>query len=127
MLNLTADPTRYGKEIGGDLWEGKHTIPLLHCLRSMSPAERRRAVGTLRKARPGHAQRHSGRVKTAAEVARLRAAIDRTGSLDHARTIALTWTVRARRQLARAMTDLPSSVHADLLANLVAFVVERDH
>ena len=33
LLNLRADPQEYGKEIGGDLWEGKRTLMLLHALR----------------------------------------------------------------------------------------------
>jgi len=52
VLNLTADRTHYGKEIGGDLWEGKHTLILLHALRSASPSERRRAHAILAKPRP---------------------------------------------------------------------------
>src|SRR5215207_1920314 len=34
LLNLRADPEDYGKEIGGDLWEGKRTLILLRALRS---------------------------------------------------------------------------------------------
>jgi geranylgeranyl diphosphate synthase type II len=52
VLNLTAERTHYGKEIGGDLWEGKHTLILLHALRSASPSERRRAHAILAKPRP---------------------------------------------------------------------------
>ena len=37
LLNLRADPEDYGKEIGGDLWEGKRTLMLLHALRSAEP------------------------------------------------------------------------------------------
>ena len=37
LLNLRADPEEYGKEIGGDLWEGKRTLMLLHALRSAEP------------------------------------------------------------------------------------------
>ncbi len=45
LLNLRADPEEYGKEIGGDLWEGKRTLMLLHALRSAETAgpESRRA------------------------------------------------------------------------------------
>src|SRR5581483_3238235 len=40
VLNLTSDEGGYGKEIGGDLWEGKRTLILMHALRQASPAER---------------------------------------------------------------------------------------
>jgi geranylgeranyl diphosphate synthase type II len=52
ILNLRADEGRYGKEIGGDLWEGKHTVMLLHAVRSAGEAERRRALDVLRTPRP---------------------------------------------------------------------------
>jgi geranylgeranyl diphosphate synthase, type II len=52
LLNLRADPQEYGKEIGGDLWEGKRTLMLLHTLRCAEPADRQRAVQILAKRRP---------------------------------------------------------------------------
>jgi geranylgeranyl diphosphate synthase type II len=52
LLNLRADPEEYGKEIGGDLWEGKRTLMLLHALRSAEPGDRDRAVQILGKRRP---------------------------------------------------------------------------
>ena len=52
VLNLAANEARYGKEIGGDLWEGKHTLILLHALRAAAPAERARACAILAKPRP---------------------------------------------------------------------------
>lgn len=52
LLNLRADPQEYGKEIGGDLWEGKRTLMLLHTLRSAEPEDQARAVAILAKRRP---------------------------------------------------------------------------
>jgi geranylgeranyl diphosphate synthase type II len=52
LLNLRADPQEYGKEIGGDLWEGKRTLMLLHTLRCAEPEDRERAVQILGKRRP---------------------------------------------------------------------------
>ncbi len=52
VLNLAGDEDRIGKELDGDLWEGKHTLVLLHAVRSCSEAERRRATAILRKRRP---------------------------------------------------------------------------
>lgn len=54
VLNLAGDVERYGKEIGGDLWEGKHTLILLHTMRAASPADRARALSILAKPRPLH-------------------------------------------------------------------------
>jgi geranylgeranyl diphosphate synthase type II len=52
LLNLRATPQDYGKEIGGDLWEGKRTLMLLHALRRAEPADRNRALQILAKRRP---------------------------------------------------------------------------
>jgi geranylgeranyl diphosphate synthase type II len=53
LLNLRADPQEYGKEIGGDLWEGKRTLMLLHTFRCAEPNDQDRAVAILAKRRPG--------------------------------------------------------------------------
>lgn len=48
VLNLAASPDGYGKDFLGDLWEGKHTLVLLHALRMATPLERARAHAILR-------------------------------------------------------------------------------
>ncbi|TRW84746.1 polyprenyl synthetase family protein [Mycolicibacterium sp. 018/SC-01/001] len=52
LLNLRSDPQAYGKEIGGDLWEGKRTLMLLHALRCAAPGDRDRALAILSRRRP---------------------------------------------------------------------------
>jgi geranylgeranyl diphosphate synthase type II len=52
LLNLEGDETAYGKEIAGDLWEGKHTLVLTHALRQATPEARTRALAILAKRRP---------------------------------------------------------------------------
>jgi geranylgeranyl diphosphate synthase type II len=52
ILNLIGAESLYGKEIGGDLWEGKHTLILLHAMRHATVADRERALAILGKARP---------------------------------------------------------------------------
>ena len=52
ILNLTAEGTGYGKEIAGDLWEGKHTLILMHAVRGAASADREQAIQILAKARP---------------------------------------------------------------------------
>jgi geranylgeranyl diphosphate synthase type II len=55
LLNLAGEIGSYGKEIGGDLWEGKRTLILLHCMRSCSPSEREEIAAILAKPRPSAA------------------------------------------------------------------------
>ncbi len=52
VLNLVAEGGKYGKEIAGDLWEGKHTLIVLHMMRSVSSRERAQAQAILQKPRP---------------------------------------------------------------------------
>lgn len=40
LLNLLGDESEYGKEIHGDLYEGKRTLPLIHLLRHARGADR---------------------------------------------------------------------------------------
>lgn len=51
ILNLTADAKKYGKEIGGDIWEGKRTLILIHTLKNCSPEERQRVIEVYKKKR----------------------------------------------------------------------------
>jgi geranylgeranyl diphosphate synthase type II len=51
VLNLVGTPDEMGKEVAGDLYEGKHTLILAHMMRSASPQERSRADALLRLAR----------------------------------------------------------------------------
>jgi geranylgeranyl diphosphate synthase type II len=53
LLNLEGDVGEYGKEIGGDLWEGKRTLMLLHAMRSATAGERAEATRILALPRPG--------------------------------------------------------------------------
>ena len=52
VLNLEEGRGDYGKELAGDLWEGKRTLMLLHALRSASEPDREAALRILKKPRP---------------------------------------------------------------------------
>jgi geranylgeranyl diphosphate synthase type II len=70
LLNLEGEETAYGKEIAGDLWEGKHTLILTHALRVASPEERSHALAILAKPRPP-ADKHHVAEQVRSELARL--------------------------------------------------------
>ncbi len=117
VLNLSAGPERYGKELLGDLWEGKHTLILIEAVRSASDAERTRAREALAKPRAA---------KTAEDVAFLSGLIERARAVDYALAVARRHSERAARSFARLARELAPSPHRDFLAGLVAYVVERD-
>jgi geranylgeranyl diphosphate synthase type II len=60
VLNLVGREDQIGKEVDGDLWEGKHTLILLHAVRTCTQEERERATAVLRKRRPTDASATNG-------------------------------------------------------------------
>jgi geranylgeranyl diphosphate synthase type II len=69
VLNL-AGSSLYGKEVSGDLWEGKHTLILIHAMRRASPRERAEAVRILQKPRPPADAESAGRREGVASLLR---------------------------------------------------------
>lgn len=152
ILNVSADPEPYGKEIGGDLWEGKRTIMLLHAVRSASEADARRAKSILAKRRPSSdvarfeerldelvilgdlsvdgrdrllADRGVIDEKTQADVDWLYGLLGERGSVAYARTLARHHAARAGEILS-SLTWIPSSGYRAVLEALVDYVHERD-
>lgn len=117
VLNLVADESRYGKEIGGDLWEGKHTLVLIETLRRSGPEARARAVALLRQPRVA---------KEVEQVAWLQEHVYGGSGISYAREAAAVRARRARRSLAWLLPDLPPSIHRDFLVGIAEYVVERD-
>jgi geranylgeranyl diphosphate synthase type II len=155
ILNLDSDEAEYGKELLGDLWEGKHTLIVMHALRRATASERRRALTVLRKRRPPHvADRQSlealvaelersgdvtaraarrlanfgveATTKTEADVQFLRKLITRYRSIDYARGLAERRARRAQKSLAELSRGLAPSVHLGFLNDIAAFVIERE-
>lgn len=151
-LNLVGDEGAYGKEIAGDLWEGKHTLILLHAMRAAAGAERARARAILERPRPtaldegaaarlaaafdAHAVAPAARAaveaalrapgaRTEDDVRFLRACIDRAGSVAYAQGVARRRAAAAGEALA-ALGWLGPSVHREVLQALVDYVVARD-
>jgi geranylgeranyl diphosphate synthase type II len=155
LLNLRGDPQDYGKEIGGDLWEGKRTLMVLHALRHADPDDRERAVEILAKRRPSAAGEvgladlldrltargelsRIGRDAIAAQVLGLHEAESKTLDdirwlyrlLHRTRSLTHAREVAARHARAAAtvlagLDWLPPSQHRDMLAGLVDYVHGR--
>jgi len=64
ILNLEGEVREYGKEIAGDLWEGKHTLILLNMMRRATALEREKAQRILRKPRPGDSRAGDDRIQS---------------------------------------------------------------
>lgn len=77
LLNLQGQAEAYGKEIGGDLYEGKRTLMLNHVLRTSPHADELLAILATPRER-----------KTPQQIGRLRDEMQRCGSIDHGWAVA---------------------------------------
>jgi geranylgeranyl diphosphate synthase, type II len=123
VLNLCANETAYGKEIWGDLWEGKHTLALMHALRTAPPRAATRAQSILAKPRTATDAKLR---KSQTEVEYLYDLILKQRSLDHARSIARKRALRAKHSFARLYRNCTESIHLEFLRQITDYVVERD-
>lgn len=125
ILNLTGDVGEYGKEIDGDLWEGKRTLILLHMMRAAARTHRAEAARILALPRPGAAHARADVVKRADDIRLLKDLIERHGSVEHARRVARSWADEAQRAFDECAGDLLPGAHRDLLQGLIGYVVDR--
>lgn len=117
LLNLTGDFARYGKELAGDLAEGKRTLMLIHLLNSCSARERRVLERFLAKPR----EKRSG-----TEIAEVHAQMVEHGSLDFARRHARQLAGAALLEAQVALQGVPDSPHKRFIFQMVDYVVKRD-
>ena len=118
VLNLTGRSSRYGKEIAGDLWEGKRTLMVIEYLRRCTAAQRAAVARFLAKSRGE---------RTADEVDWLRGEIIASGCVDTARERAAQLAQEAHAEALEAFADAPDSDDKRFLLDLPFYMVERDH
>lgn len=116
LLNLVADEG-YGKELNGDLWEGKRTLILIHAISQSTSSERVRLSEVLRKPREE---------RTLSEVGWMRMLIDKYESTRYAREIAQGLAGAALHEYSLLSAGLPDSRDKDFLERIVTWVIERN-
>ncbi len=117
VLNLDGDFASYGKEIAGDIFEGKRTLMLLHMLERLAPAEKSEVVHILEKPRLQ---------KTTAEVKQILVLMRALGSIDFAQSVASDFETRGLDLLAHALADLPVQAAAlEILETARSFVTRK--
>jgi geranylgeranyl diphosphate synthase type II len=117
VLNLVGDERKYGKEIAGDLWEGKRTLILVDLFSKLGGFERDRLQGALAKPRT---QRLSRDIEWMME------RIRHHGSLDAARTTAHAFATAAAAEFDRTFVGAAAGSDRHFLRALVDYVVTRD-
>ena len=117
ILNLTGKYKTYGKELRGDLWEGKRTLILIHLLRHCAAKERRELVRLLGKSRSE---------RSSADIAWLYGLMRRYGSIDFARRSARQLAGAALIEALTAFRDVPDSDDKRFILEMVLYVIRRD-
>jgi geranylgeranyl pyrophosphate synthase len=116
VLNLVGD-ARYGMEIGGDLWEGKRTLPLIHALAHAPPSGRARLEEVLARPRERRLPR---------QVHELGRMLEDGGSIEWARSSSAALAAAAREALPAAFAGARPGPDLDFVRSLVDYLVSRD-
>jgi octaprenyl-diphosphate synthase len=111
MLDFTSLEATLGKPVGGDLKEGKVTLPLVYALDAATPADRRLVEQVL-----------SDRSYDSAPFADIFAFLERHKAIQRTRERAQQFTDRARQLVA----EFPDSPYQRALNTLTDLVTERD-
>jgi geranylgeranyl diphosphate synthase, type II len=117
VLNLVGDREKYGKEIGGDLWEGKRTLMLVHLLRHCNKTEGDRL------------QRFLGQPRFERSPQDVAWAIERMqhyGSIVYAASVALQFANTALQEFEIAYADAPDSEEKAFIPQLIRYMVSRN-
>ena len=117
ILNLEPGPA-YGKEINGDLVEGKRTLMIIHAMRHAKGVEQRRLIGFLSRPR---------QKRTAESIAWVRGLLERCGSIAHARSMALGLAGAALFEFDRYFANVPDSRDVRFMRDLLTWVMQRSH
>ncbi|HEX2414749.1 MAG TPA: polyprenyl synthetase family protein [Thermoleophilaceae bacterium] len=116
LLNLLGTEREYGKEIDGDLYEGKRTLPLIHLLRNARGCDRQvldRYLGRERSER------------SAAMIAEIRALLDAYGSIEFAAAYARGIAGAALDAFEAAFATATAGPDRDFVRALVPYMLDR--
>jgi octaprenyl-diphosphate synthase len=111
MLDFTSREQTLGKPVGGDLKEGKITLPLVYALENATAAERRQVEMVL-----------GDRTYDSTSFSEIYSMVDRCGGIQRTRERAQQFTDRARQVVA----EFPDSPYQRALCTLTDLVTDRD-
>ncbi|HYW47237.1 MAG TPA: polyprenyl synthetase family protein [Bryobacteraceae bacterium] len=112
VLDFTAREKTLGKPVGGDLREGKVTLPLVYALECASPAERRLVETILHR-----------RNYEEVPFARILSLLEKYRGIERVKDRAQAFTDKARQIIA----EFPESPYQRALTAVTELVTERDH
>ena len=112
VLDFTAREKTLGKPVGGDLREGKVTLPLVYALERATPTERRLVETILR-------QRNYEEVR----FSQILSLLEKYRGIERVKARAQTFTDKARQ----IINEFPDSPYQRALLAVTEMVTERDH
>jgi geranylgeranyl diphosphate synthase type II len=116
LLNLVGTEREYGKEIDGDLYEGKRTLPLIHLLRNAHGRDRHLLDRYLTLERSE---------RSAEMVAEVRELLDAYGSIDFAAAYARGIAGAALDAFEAAFALAPSGPDREFVQALIPYMLDR--
>lgn len=116
VLNLVGSYDSYGKEILGDLWEGKRTLMLIHLLQALGGADLERLQDFLGLTRA---------TRTAAQIGWVLDQLIEAGSIDVARQYAADLAAAASTEIESVLVSATGLEDADFLRALPAYIISR--
>jgi geranylgeranyl diphosphate synthase, type II len=117
VLNLVAEYSKYGKEIGGDIWEGKRTMMLIHLLNSCSRVEKSKITDFLGLPREK---------REAEDVRWVYGLIEKYDCIDYAREAARQLANESLKEFEIAYAAAPDSDDKRFIQQIVHYMIERD-
>ena len=118
VLNIIAAEKDYGKEIAGDIYEGKRTLIIIHALRTANEAQRKKIIEILNKPR---------NQKTKEDVKEVLEIISSTQSAQYSQKIAKKLAEDSKKMLEKRLSSVPNSQAKSDLFSFIDFVVEREY
>lgn len=117
LLNLEGRTEKYGKEILGDLYEGKRSLMIIHLLSVVDDRERQWLNAFLSASR---AERSDEQVRKTLEMMR------EHGSIEFARAFSQGVSAAARETFDLAFEGLPASDDLRFIEELIPYMLDRD-
>ena len=115
MLNLAGDEEVYGKEIGGDLWEGKRTLITINLFDKTTPEQKKYLQQIL------DLPRHQKKPEDIEKVMEL---IREYKSIENAMQISVELATRAREKFMK-LDGTIDETQRELILEMIDFMINR--
>ncbi|MEO6818696.1 MAG: polyprenyl synthetase family protein, partial [Ginsengibacter sp.] len=117
LLNLEGDKEKYGKEIYGDILEGKRTLMLIYLLNSANKKEKKFLHEYLGKAR---------KLRTVDETEYVMKLMRKYGSIEKGKNAAKNLAGAALKEFYTLFSSFPETEEKAFLENMILYMITRD-